>query len=114
MDKAAESVAKMADKDPQMRRASQDLAMVRNSVRMARTSLTAAGGGAVKDAETGASASAAESLARMQATIAQIEAAARLAPAAERASIQAQLDSVRQTAERMAAIDKQLRNENAP
>jgi hypothetical protein len=83
--------------------------MVRNSVRMARTSLGAAA--PVKDAETGATVSAHEALAKMQTTIAQIETVARMAPAAEREKIQAQLEAVRKTAERMAAIDRQMRLE---
>ena len=114
VERAAETVQRIAERDPQLRRASQDLASAKNAVRMARTSLSAAGGGAVKDAETGASSSAAESLARMQTTVAQIEAVAKLAPPAERAAIQAQLDAVRLTAERMAIIARQLKQETNP
>ncbi|GBF93619.1 H+-transporting ATPase [Raphidocelis subcapitata] len=108
VDKAADSVqrAAAATNEPHLRRASQDLALVRNSVRLARTSL---GGQAPKDAEGGASA--AESLARMQQAVSQIEKALEAASAEDRAAIQSQLESVRQTAERMAAIDKQMRVE---
>jgi hypothetical protein len=106
VDKAAEGVQRIAraSNEPSLRRASQDLALVRNSVRLARTSLGGAG------AEAGAS-SAAESLARMQQTVAQIEKALDAASPEDRAQIQAQLESVRQTAERMSAIDKQMRVE---
>jgi H+-transporting ATPase len=107
IDRAAETVARAADKAPEMRRASQDLALVRSSVRVARQSM-GAGGAAVKDAETGQAVTAAESLRRMQATIAQIEALSRLAPESERAAIAAQLEAVRVTAERMSAIDAQM------
>jgi len=109
VERAADTVSRIANKDPQLKRASQDLQIVRNSVRMARNSLGATQ--PVKDAETGTTTSAAECLARMQMTVAQIEAVARYAPAEERATIQAQLEAVRQTAERMAIIDRQMRLE---
>ncbi|KIY97767.1 hypothetical protein MNEG_10196 [Monoraphidium neglectum] len=116
VDKAAESVARVAraSNEPTLRRASQDLQLVRNSVRLARTSL---GGQAPKDAEAGAggaAAGAAESLARMQQTVAQIEKALETSSPEDRAAIQQQLDSVRAVAERMAQIDKQIRTEGAP
>jgi H+-transporting ATPase len=106
IDRAAETVSKLAESGkPEMRRASQDLQMVRNSVRVARQSLGQAGPG------TADAPSAAEALRRMAATVAQIEAVAKLAPEADRAQIAAQLEAVRQTAERMAAIDRQMRTE---
>lgn len=110
VDKAAEGVARVAraSNEASLRRASQDLQLVRNSVRLARTSL---GGQAPKDAEGGA-ANAAESLARMQQTVMQIEKALESAGPEDRAAIQAQLDSVRAVAERMAAIDRQVRTES--
>lgn len=94
--------------DPNVRRASQEINMVRNSVRVARASL---GATHAKDPETGAGANAAASLARMQQTVAQIEKALEAAPAAERDLIQAQLETVRATAVRLAAIDRQMRAE---
>jgi hypothetical protein len=109
VDKATEGVQRIAraSNEPSLRRASQDLALVRNSVRLARTSL---GGQAPAGGEAGTS-NAAESLARMQQTVAQIEKALQSAAPEDRAQIQTQLESVRQTAERMAQIDRQMRAE---
>lgn len=108
---AADAVQKVAGAtgNADLRRASQDLNTVRNSVRVARQSLGAAQ--PQKDAETGVGTSAGASLARMQQTVQQIEKALASAPAAERELIQVQLDAVRQTAERLAAIDRQMRAE---
>ena len=92
-----------------LRRASQDLNTVRNSVRVARQSLGATQ--PQRDPETGTATSAGSSLARMQQTVQQIEKALEMAPASERELIQVQLDAVRQTAERLAQIDRQMRAE---
>jgi hypothetical protein len=112
VERAADTVARVAraSNDPAIRRASQGIDVVRTSVRVARDSLGATTG-AAKDPETGAATSAAASLGRMQATVAQIERALEAAPPAERELIQIQLDAVRATAERLAAIDRQMRAE---
>jgi hypothetical protein len=109
---AAEAVARVAraSQDPAIKRASQGIDLVRNSVRVARTSLGASG---ARDPETGAATTSAAGLARMQQTVSQIEKALAAAPAAEREIIQIHLDAVRATAERLAAIDRQLRKEPA-
>ncbi|KAI8475078.1 MAG: hypothetical protein J3K34DRAFT_517717 [Monoraphidium minutum] len=111
VERAADAVQRVAttSNNADLRRASQDIGAVRNSVRVARTSLGATG---AKDPETGVATSAAASLVRMQQTVSQIEKALSAAPAAEKELIQQQLDAVRATAERLAAIDRQMRSEN--
>jgi len=89
--------------DATLRRVSQDLAIARNSVKVARSSL---GQAAPADLEGGAG-----GVARVQETIKSVERALAAAPAEERPAIQKELDSLNATLSKMANVDKVARSQ---
>lgn len=92
--------------EPTLRRVSQDLTLMRNSVKLARQSMGSTGPKA-GDLESGGGAdAAAQELGRIQQMIAQMEAAVKAAPESDRAEIAAKLDDLKATAARMQAVDK--------
>jgi H+-transporting ATPase len=109
---AQAGVAEAADRagDPNLRRMSQDLGIMRNSVKLARQSIgQAVTRGPGTDVEAGLT----DEMARMKDTIAQLERAAAAAPAAERAGITAQLDEVRNAYQKMEKVNALARSGQA-
>lgn len=117
VEKALESVTRVARRsnEPGLRRVSQDLTLVRNSIKLARASMGSTGKAAptAADVEGGAPNADAE-LARIQQTIAQMERAVAAAPLEDRAEIQKNLDELRAAADKMAAVNKLAVSEIAP
>jgi len=107
---AQASVAEAADRagDPNLRRMSQDLGIMRNSVKLARQSIgqAVARGSTSTDVEAGLS----DEMARMKDTIAQLERAAAAAPSSERAAITSQLDEVRNAYVKMEKVNALARS----
>jgi H+-transporting ATPase len=106
---AQAGVAEAADRagDPNLRRMSQDLGIMRNSVQLARASIgQAVARGPGTDVEAGLS----DEMARMKDTIAQLERAAGAAPASEKAGIMAQLDEVRNAYQKMEKVNALARS----
>jgi hypothetical protein len=105
VEKTLESVTRVArqSNEPTLRRVSQDLTLMRNSVKLARQSMGTSGPKA-GDLESGDAAGA--ELGRIQGMIAQMEAAVKAAPESDRAEIASKLDDLKATAARMQAVDK--------
>lgn len=117
VEKALDSVTRVARRsnEPGLRRVSQDLTLVRNSIKLARASMGSTGktpGAAAvpADIEGGAPNADAE-LARIQQTIAQMERAVAAAPAEDRAEIQKNLDELRVAADKMSAVNRLAQGE---
>lgn len=114
VEKALESVTRVARRsnEPGLRRVSQDLTLVRNSIKLARASMGSTGkaAAAAADVEGGVPNADAE-LARIQQTIAQMERAVAAAPPEDRAEIQKNLDELRAAADKMAAVNKLAQGE---
>lgn len=109
---AQAGVAEAADRagDPNLRRMSQDLGIMRNSVKLARQSIgQAVTRGPGTDVEAGLT----DEMARMKDTIAQLERAAAAAPASERGAITAQLDEVRNAYQKMEKVNALARSGQA-
>lgn len=107
-EKALESVTRVARRsnEPGLRRVSQDLALVRNSIKLARASMGSTGkAAAAGDVEGGTVAADAE-LTRINQTITQMEAAVAAAPPEDRGEIQKNLDELKAAAAKMAAVNK--------
>lgn len=108
VEKAMDSVAKVARRsnEPGLRRVSQDLALVRNSIKLARASMGSTGkAGGAGDLEAGTPAADAE-LARVQGSIAQMEKAVAAAPPEDRAELMKNLEELQAVADRMSAVNK--------
>lgn len=106
---AQAGVAEAADRagDPNLRRMSQDLGIMRNSVKLARQSIgQAVARGTGTDVEAGLT----DEMARMKDTIAQLERAAAAAPSSERAAITSQLDEVRNAYQKMEKVNALARS----
>lgn len=103
VDRALDSVNRVArqSNDPNLRRASQDLALVRNSVKLARASLGSTG--------AGGDAQAAAEVRKIQQTVANIESAIEATPPGERSEIQANLEDFKKTANKLAQVEKLAR-----
>jgi H+-transporting ATPase len=114
VEKALDSVNRVARRsnEPGLRRVSQDLTLVRNSIKLARASMGSTGkaAAAAADVEGGVPNADAE-LARIQQTIAQMERAVAAAPPEDRAEIQKTLDELRVAADKMAAVNKLAQGE---
>ena len=109
---AQAGVAEAADRagDPNLRRMSQDLGIMRNSVKLARQSIgQAVTRGPGTDVEAGLT----DEMARMKDTIAQLERASAAAPAAEKAAITAQLEEVRNAYQKMEKVNALARSGQA-
>jgi len=102
VEKTLDSVSRVArqSNEPNLRRVSQDLTLMRNSVKIARQSL---GAGRPGDVEQPA---ASTELARMQQMIGQMEQAVAAAPPEEKAGIAKQLDELKATAARLQTVDR--------
>jgi H+-transporting ATPase len=102
VEKTLDSVSRVArqSNEPNLRRVSQDLTLMRNSVKLARQSI---GTGKPGDVEQPAAAS---ELGRIQQMIGQMEGAVAAAPPEGKADIQKQLDELKATAARLQAVDK--------
>eukprot|EP00878_Enallax_costatus_P018726 GHUV01019730.1.p1 GENE.GHUV01019730.1~~GHUV01019730.1.p1 ORF type:complete len:122 (-),score=57.03 GHUV01019730.1:1316-1681(-) len=115
VEKALESVTRVARRsnEPGLRRVSQDLTLVRNSIKLARASMGSTGKAAAAapaDVEGGAPNADAE-LARIQQTIAQMERAVAAAPPEDRAEIQKNLGELRAAADKMSAVNRLAQSE---
>jgi hypothetical protein len=114
VDKALESVTRVARRsnEPGLRRVSQDLNLVRNSIKLARASMGSTGKApGAGDVEAAGAASADAELARINQTIAQMEKAVAAAPPEDRDEIQKNLSELQAVAARMAAVNKQAQAE---
>lgn len=112
VEKALESVTKVARRsnEPGLRRVSQDLNLVRNSIKIARSSMGGTGKPTAADVEGGVANADAE-LARIRQTITQMEKAVAAAPAEDRAEIQKNLVELQAAADKMAAVNKLAQGE---
>jgi len=105
VEKALDSVNRVARRsnEPGLRRVSQDLNLVRNSIKLARASMGTTG--KATDLEGGVTSADAE-LDRIKRTIAEMEKAVAAAAPEDRAEIQKSLDELRAAAARMGEVNK--------
>lgn len=114
-EKALDSVNRVARRsnEPGLRRVSQDLTLVRNSIKLARASMGSTGKAGAGDVEAAGPQAAEAELARINATIAQMEKAVAAAPPQDRGEIQKSLDELRAAADKMANVSKLAASEAA-